>query len=96
MDSVSASVARQTLPALLDRVEAGEDVRITRHGRGVAVMVSPTKLRSPRAAEAWRAADELGARLEAARTEPLGREPALDHADAEDLIAWIREGRDSR
>lgn len=94
MDSVTASVARQTLPALLDRVEAGEEVRITRHGRVVAVMIDPKRLRSPRAAELWKAADELGARLEAARSEPL--EGSLSAGDAEELVAWIREGRDSR
>jgi hypothetical protein len=57
-------------------------------------MIDPKKLRSPRAAELWRAADELGARLKVARSEPL--EGSLSAGDAEELVAWIREGRDSR
>ena len=35
---VTATEAKAKLPALLDRVEAGEDVEITRHGRPVARM----------------------------------------------------------
>ncbi|WP_434056376.1 type II toxin-antitoxin system Phd/YefM family antitoxin [Georgenia sunbinii] len=60
MVTISASVARQTLPAQLDRVEAGEEVAITRHGRVVAVLVRPDALRARRAPEAWRQADRIG------------------------------------
>lgn len=95
MTTVSASEARQTLPAQLDRVEAGEQVRITRHGRVVAVLVSPDALRSPRAAEVWAAADEIGARLDAARRRPLTTAPLSD-ARAEELVRAVRESRESR
>ncbi|MBS1673586.1 MAG: type II toxin-antitoxin system Phd/YefM family antitoxin [Actinobacteria bacterium] len=96
MDTISASDARQTLPALLDRVEAGEDLAISRHGRVIAVLVKPERLRSRRAADAWKVADDLGQRLEAARSQPLSVEPALSHEYAEELIDWIRDGRDAR
>lgn len=95
MTSISASVARQTLPAQLDRVEAGEEVSITRHGHVVAVLVSPASLNERRAPVAFRQADELAQRLEHARTEPL-RPAAFTAEAADDLIAAIRTDRDSR
>lgn len=39
MDSVGAFEAKTHLSALLDRVERGEEVTITRHGRPVARLV---------------------------------------------------------
>jgi prevent-host-death family protein len=39
MIEVGAQEAENTLSALLDRVERGEEVRITRHGRKVARLV---------------------------------------------------------
>jgi prevent-host-death family protein len=48
MTSMSVSEARAALPALLDRVEEGEEVTITRNGRPVAVVVRPDMLRSRR------------------------------------------------
>jgi prevent-host-death family protein len=39
MLEIGAFEAKNTLGALLDRVEAGEEVRITRHGRPVARLV---------------------------------------------------------
>jgi prevent-host-death family protein len=41
-DKVGAYEAKTHLAALLDRVERGERVTITRHGRAVAVLVPPT------------------------------------------------------
>jgi prevent-host-death family protein len=40
MKEVGVKEARQHLPGLLDRVEAGEEVVITRHGRAVAKLTS--------------------------------------------------------
>ena len=94
MTTVSASEARQTLPAQLDRVEAGEQVRITRHGRVVAVLVSPDALRSPRAAAAWAAADEIGRRLAEARKRPLTRGISVGRAD--ELVQEIYADRQAR
>ena len=39
---MTATSAKATLLALLDRVEAGEEIEITRHGRTVARLVSAT------------------------------------------------------
>lgn len=94
MSTISASTARQTLPAQLDRVEAGEEVAISRHGRVVAVLISPEKLRARRAATAWAHADQVASQLEKARSEPLG--PALDERRADTLIAAIHADRAAR
>lgn len=39
METVGAFEAKNTLGSLLDRVEAGEEIVITRHGRAVARLV---------------------------------------------------------
>lgn len=95
MPTISASVARQTLPAQLDRVEAGEEVAITRHGRVVAVLVSPDALKARRAPQAWAEAERIGALLDSARGEPV-RHPALSVERAEALVAAVRAGRSAR
>lgn len=43
MSTVGAFEAKNTLGSLLDRVEAGEDILITRHGRPSARLVSAGK-----------------------------------------------------
>lgn len=92
MTTISASDARQTLPAQLDKVERGEEVAITRHGKVVAVLVHPDALGKHRSLQIWKEADEIGARLEAARTAPLA-EPSISAERAEELIAEVRESR---
>lgn len=95
MVTISASTARQTLPAQLDRVAAGEEVEITRHGRVVAVLVSPAALRARRAPEAWDRARAVAATLDAARDAPL-RAPALARERADALVDDIRTDRTTR
>ena len=41
MQQVGAFEAKNTLGSLLDRVEAGEDILITRHGRPAAKLTKP-------------------------------------------------------
>lgn len=94
MSIISASVARHTLPVQLDRVEAGEEVEISRHGRVVAVLISPAKLRARRVGDAWKRADQVGALLDRARTQPLTA--SMNEDRAEELIGWIRAGRETR
>ena len=95
MSTVTASEARQTLPAQLDRVEAGEEVAITRHGRVVAVLVHPNTLRARRTQAAWEAADAIAERLARARSEAVPP-PPIPHDRAEELIAAIRQDRAAR
>lgn len=95
MRTISASDARQTLPAQLDLVEAGEEVSITRHGRVIAVLVRPDLLAARRAPEAWKIADSVATRLEAARENPLQPTP-ISEQRADELVESIRRGRIER
>jgi antitoxin (DNA-binding transcriptional repressor) of toxin-antitoxin stability system len=94
MVMMSASEARAALPDLLSRVEGGEEVTITRHGRPVAVLVRPDALRSRRARAALDGAEAIHQLLAAAAAPPAGA--GLTETRAEQLIAEIRAGRDAR
>lgn len=68
---MTVSEARAGLPALLDRVQAGDEVTITRHGQPVAVVVRPDALRARRAEAMFAVADEIHDQLAASRLAPL-------------------------
>ena len=68
---MTVSEARAALPELLTRVEGGEEVTITRHGRPVAVLISPGSLHSRRAAEALDDASRLHELVVEAAATPL-------------------------
>jgi antitoxin (DNA-binding transcriptional repressor) of toxin-antitoxin stability system len=91
--TISASEARAGLPGLLDRVLAGEEVTITRHGQPVAVIVRPDILRIRRADRALAAAATIRELVAGGRTAPLSVE-GLSPARADELIAEVRVGRD--
>lgn len=93
MSAMTATDARRTLPELLDRVSRGERVSITRHGRVVAVLVSPDVLAQRPAA--IKHAEQLAERLQTARTSPLP-EPSIDSARADELVAAIEADRTGR
>ncbi|HXH58743.1 type II toxin-antitoxin system Phd/YefM family antitoxin [Iamia sp.] len=90
---MSATEARAALPQLLDRVTAGDEVTITRHGRPVAVLVRPDTLHTRRADASLEAADELRQLLDAARRSPLP-DIGLSAARAAALVEEVRAGRD--
>jgi prevent-host-death family protein len=93
--TLKVSDARAALPALLDQVESGDEVTITRHGRPVAVLISPGALRSRRAGEALATARRIGERLaEARQAPPPGK--GVSRAYAEELIGAVRAGRSRR
>jgi prevent-host-death family protein len=96
MTSMTASEARAALPELLSRVEQGEEITITRHGRPVAVLVRPDALRSRRADAALEDASRIHELLTEAATAPVPEGPGLTEQRAEELIAGIRAGRDAR
>jgi len=96
MAVMTVSEARAALPEVLNRVEAGEEVTITRHGRAVAVIVRPDVIwHRPQAGDVQAKAEQLERVLQAAgeRELPLG---GLTEEYAEELIAEIRAGRDAR
>ena len=95
---MSVSEARAVLPTLLDQVEAGEEITLTRHGKAVAVLVRPDVLRRRRNAELFAKADAIGRMLEEARKQPLPdlTKGGLAPGRAEELVAQIRADRDAR
>jgi prevent-host-death family protein len=95
MSTMSASQARATLPQLLDRVAAGDEVTITRHGHPVAVLVRPDALRARRAEAAMEGAARVHDALAAGRAArlPSGAR-GVSAARAEELIAEVRAGRE--
>ncbi|MCR4282085.1 MAG: type II toxin-antitoxin system prevent-host-death family antitoxin [Bauldia sp.] len=79
MREIQASEAKTHLPRLLDAVERGESVVITRHGRAIARLVPEQERRQ---AEIDRAMTEIEAIRK--RSKPVTRE---------EIRAWIDEGR---
>lgn len=96
MSTVSVSEARAALPEILDRVIAGEEVTITRHGREVAVVVRPDAIRVRRADQALADAERLRDLLARGRSIRLTDAPALSVERAEELLAEVASGRSKR
>jgi len=96
MAVMTVSEARAALPEVLNRVAEGEEITITRHGQPVAVIVRPDIMWSrSRAQDVFDQAERLSRVIQAAGERPLS--PGGLTADyAEELIADIRAGRDSR
>jgi prevent-host-death family protein len=93
MSSWTVTRARAHLPEILDNVEAGEEITLTRNGRAVAVIVRPDSLRHRRAAAALAAADGILSQLD----DRLGRPnegAGITTARAEELVTAIRADRD--
>ncbi len=91
--TMTASEARAALPRVLDLVEAGEEVTITRHGRPVAVVAPPRPVRTARTSRMWQEVDALARRLEAAKGQPLILTGG-DAQRADEHAAEVRAGRD--
>jgi antitoxin (DNA-binding transcriptional repressor) of toxin-antitoxin stability system len=96
MATLTISEARAALPELLSRVQDGEEITITRHGRAVAVMVRPDALRARRAERVLADAEQIHHVLLTARSAPLPATGGMSANRAEELIADIRTGRRAR
>jgi prevent-host-death family protein len=79
MREVQASEAKTHLPQLLDEVERGETVVITRHGRPIARLVP----------EAERRRAEIDEAIESIKRSRVGRGAVT----TEEILSSIREGR---
>ena len=79
MKQVQASVAKAQFAELLDAVERGETVVITRHGKPVARLVPDEEARQERVRQAIEGIKELRK-----HTKPT---------TIEEIIAWKNEGR---
>jgi prevent-host-death family protein len=93
---MSVSQARATLPELLDRVSAGEEVTITRHGVAVAVVMRPDSVRSRRTDRALADAEHLRQLVAQGRTASLADAPSITAERAEQLVGEVRAGRRAR
>lgn len=93
---MTISEARAALPEVVDRVGRGEEITITRHGRPVAVVVRPDALRSRRAEQALRTAEQTRALLETGRRSALSRATGITADRADELVSAIRTDRDAR
>lgn len=93
MTRLTVTEARSILPELLNRVAAGEEITITRHGEAVAVVLRPDAVRVRRAAQTIERAQEVRDLVSSARDQQLP--PAgvsSERADA--LVESIRAERD--
>lgn len=89
----SMSEARARLAQLLDEVEQGVDVVITRHGRPAARLVSPRPA-DPRAADLMHAVDALMIEFDRPRAQSLPP-VAQGRPTADELVAALRADRDA-
>jgi len=91
--TVSVSEARAALPEIVERVLAGEEVTLTRHGKPVAVVVRPDTLRVRRADEALATAERLRDVLAQGRARRLRPRPTLSEEQGEALVTDLRAAR---
>lgn len=90
MSSVTITEARASLAQLVDRVAAGEEITITRHGLPVAVLVRPDTLHVRRISPDVEAmADMIGDLIDNGRREPL--RPLQSTLTSEDADRWVEE-----
>ena len=95
-NTMTVSKARAALPQILQRVLAGEEVTITRHGEPVAVVVRPDTLRARRATERLSDADRVRDLIARGRRAKLHRRPTLSEQQADELLADVQAARSSR
>lgn len=93
--SMSITEARARLPEVVDRVLAGEEITLTRHGASVAVVVRPDVLALRRASAASDLSLAFHDRIEAARGQPL-KKAVLTSERAEELVGAVRLSRKRR
>ena len=79
MKQIQSSEAKAQFSELLDQVERGETIIITRHGKPIARLVPDDEARRARVAEAIKGIKDLRK-----HTKP---------ATIEEIIAWKNEGR---
>ena len=94
MLTLSLSEARARLPEILDRVAAGEEVHITRHGAPIAAVVGHDRWMKTKRQDLLAGARELRRMLETVERGSLEEYVPNPDWDVEAHIAEIREGRD--
>ena len=89
--TITVSEARAALPQLIEAVQRGEEVTLTRHGIAVAVLLRPDRVRARRAEALLDEANALHDELEQARLAAPG--PGLSKRRADELVADVRASR---
>ncbi len=79
MKQVQASAAKAHLSELLDEVERGETISITRHGRVIALLMPVSETQRQRVAEA--------------RADIERMRQSAPRVTAEEILSWRDEGR---
>jgi prevent-host-death family protein len=79
MDVISLTGAKAQLGALIDHVEAGGSIVITRHGKPVALLTAPTRTRKP---------------IDVERLRALTDSMPLASQSAQDLVRSMRDDED--
>lgn len=92
-ESLTVSEARALLPQIVNRVLAGEEITLTRHGQPVAVVIRPDRLRSRRADAALARATELHEAISSGRGRPIG---TISAGTAKDVLQSVQRSRASR
>ncbi|MFN2486609.1 MAG: type II toxin-antitoxin system Phd/YefM family antitoxin [Acidimicrobiia bacterium] len=95
-NTMTVSEARASLPEIVERVSAGEEVTLTRHGVPVAVVVRPDLLRVRRVNHALSKATEVEDILELGRRSNLNAQGAMTAERANELVADVRSARSRR
>lgn len=95
MTTFTVTEARAKLPAIIDMVIDGQQVEITRHGRPVAVLIDPVRLRQRRLTPAVREAAWLAEVRQAAAEGRLSPGDGLAPGRADEMVAAIRADRDA-
>jgi len=93
MSAMTVSEVRAALHEVLERVQAGEELTITRHGQPVAVVVRPDLLRIRRTGGALASVARVSDLLAAGRRSPLPSDSGLSAERAEELVAAVRDAR---
>ena len=91
MTTYSLSEARANLPLILNKVENGEEITITRHGRPAAVIVGHDRWMKTARLDVLEQARELRRRMDALKDQPFTGYPVIPGYDAEAHIAWNRD-----
>ena len=95
-NTMTVSKARAALPQILQRVLAGEEVTITRHGEPVAIIVRPDTLRARRASERLSDAARVRDLIARGRQGKLHRRPTLSAQQGDALLADVQAARSNR
>ncbi len=94
--SIPVTQARAELPRILEMIEDGDEVTLTRHGRPVAVIVRPDTLRTRRTADTDAVIDKLSDMLNTDSRQPLHGSAMLSPKDGEQLLQEVASSRSGR